>query len=345
MILTRARARWRTGLPLVLLGVLMALVLGGCGGGGAGNSLLLYNGQHPQVTAELVSAFEKQSGIHVSVRTNDGIVLADELLQEGSASPADVYLTENTPELVALDEHKLLGKLESSTLSQVPARYEATSGDWAGMALRINALAYDPARVARAQLPSSLLALAQPAWKGKIAVAPTDSDFPPIVGAIIARYGKAAATAWLAGLKRNAQLFQSDEAVVAAVNRGDVATGVINHYYWFRLRLELGAHAMHSALYYFPGGDIGSLENISGAGVLASSKHQHDAQAFVRFLLSPAAQRILAQGYDFEYPTRGGIAPNPQLTPLAKISPDALSPNTLGNDLEASELIQESGLA
>jgi iron(III) transport system substrate-binding protein len=336
------RARCLLG-ALVTLAICLAVA--GCGDSGSGSALLLYNGQHPQVTAELVSVFEKQTGIKVSVRTNDGIVLADQLLQEGSSTPADVYLTENSPELVDLEQHGLLAKLEPSTLAQVPSRYESASGQWAGIGLRISALAYDPALVPAGRLPRSLLELAQPAWKGKIAIAPTDSDFVPLVGAIAATYGKQAAVSWLAGLKHNAQLYQSDESVVAAVNRGDVATGIINHYYWYRLRLEVGAQAMHSALYFFPNHNVGSLENISGAAVLDTSRHPTQAQAFVRFLLSPTGQQILAHGYDFEYTTRPGIAPNPQLTPLAAIGPATLNPKTLGNDQLASQLIEESGLA
>lgn len=341
------RTPGRRGRRLLCALVALALSLGlaGCAGAGGGSSLLLYNGQHPQVTAELVAAFEKQTHIPVSVRTNDGIVLADQLLQEGRATPADVYLTENSPELIDLEQHGLLAKLQSETLAQVPSRYESSSGHWAGIALRISALAYDPALLPAGQLPKSLLELAQPAWKGKVAIAPTDSDFVPLVGAIAATYGKQAAVSWLAGLKRNAQLYQSDESVVAAVNHGDVATGIINHYYWYRLRLEVGAQAMHSALYFFSDHDVGSLENISGAAVLNTSKHPAQAQELVRFLLSETAQRILARGDDLEYPTRPGIAPNPQLTPLAAIAPAALAPQTLGDDQQAAQLIQESGLA
>jgi iron(III) transport system substrate-binding protein len=348
------RSGVREGRPLARLRALgtgvfavaaLALALAGCGGSGSSRSILLYNGQHPQVTAELVSAFEKQTGIKVNVRTNDGIVLADQLLQEGTTTPADVYLTENSPELEDLEQHGLLAKLETSTLAQVPSRYESASGEWAGIARRISALAYDPALIPADRLPKSILELAQPRWRGKIALAPTDSDFVPLVGAVIATYGKQAAVKWLAGLKRNGQLYQSDESVVAAVNRGDVATGIINHYYWYRLRLEVGAHAMHSSLYFFPGHNVGSLENISGAAVLKTAKHPQEAQAFVRFLVSPAAQEILAHGYDFEYPARPGVAPNPQITPLASIEPATLSATALGNDQQASQLVQESGLA
>jgi iron(III) transport system substrate-binding protein len=340
----RRRARGISRRASAALAVASSLVLAGCGSAGGSRSLLLYNGQHPQVTSELMAAFEKQTGIQVSVRTNDGIVLADQLLQEGASTPADVYLTENSPELVTLEQHGLLAKLEPSTLAQVPARYESASGEWAGIALRISSLAYDPALVGPTGLPKSILELATPAWKGKVAIAPTDSDFPPLVGAIIATYGKQAAVSWLAGLKRNAQLYQSDESVVAAVNRGDVALGVINHYYWYRLRLELGAGEMHSALYFFPNHDVGSIENISGAAVLATSRHREAAQAFVQFLLSPTAQEILAHGYDYEYPTRPGVKPNPALTPLAAISPATLAAKALGNDQQAAQLIQESGL-
>jgi iron(III) transport system substrate-binding protein len=339
------RRRRVVGATMAITVAALAPSLAACGTGTDPDTIVLYNGQHPQLTTALVAAFTKETGIQVRVRTNDGIVLADQLMQEGSASPADVYMSENTPELVELDQHHLLARLPRSILTQVPAQRETPSGDWVGIALRVGALAYDPALLPTARLPRSVLTLAQPAWKGKIAIAPTDSDFPPLVGAVIAEYGRQAAVRWLAGLKRNAQIYQTDESVVAAVNRGDVAAGLINHYYWYRLRVEIGARAMHSALYYFPGHDPGSVVNISGAAVLASSRHRHQALAFIRFLVSPVGQHIIASGYDFEYPARPGIQPNPQLPALSAISSATFSPLALGNDQEVAQLIQQSGLA
>jgi iron(III) transport system substrate-binding protein len=324
-----------------------AIALAACGGnGGADASLVLYSGEHPQLTSALVRAFTHQTHIKVNVRSGDGIVLADQILQEGNASPADVFLTENSPELMNLEAHKLLAKLPADTLGQIPAREQSPAGDWIGVALRVSSLAYDPARVsAPSQLPRSVLELGQPAWKGKIAVAPTDSDFPPVVGAIVATYGKAAASRWLDGLKRGAQIYQDEEAVVAAVNRGDVAAGLVNQYYWYRLQLELGPGGIHSKLYYFPNHDPGSIENIAGAAVLASSQHRASAQRLVQFISSAAGQRILAGSYDFEYPARPGIAQNPALPPLSSISLAALSPASLGTDQTAVQLIEQAGLA
>ena len=193
-----------------------ALLLAGCGAGSK-PSIVLYNGQHPELTTAMVSAFQRASGIAVGDRTNDGVVLADQILEEGGSSPADVYLTENSPELVDLSEHGLLARLPSSILDQVPAGDRSSNGTWVGVALRVNTLVYNPARISRSQLPSSILDLAEPKWKGKVAIAPLDSDFPPVVGAVIATHGRKAAASWLAGLKRNGAIYQDEESVVAAV--------------------------------------------------------------------------------------------------------------------------------
>jgi iron(III) transport system substrate-binding protein len=296
------------------------------------------------MTDALVSAFTRQTGIRVEVKSNDGIVLADQLITEGWASPADVYLTENSPELMALQARGLLARLPQRTLAAIPASDRSPNGQWVGMALRVSSLVYDPKAVSPSTLPKSVLELAQPQWRGKVAFAPTDSDFPPLVSAVIATFGQRAATQWLTGLKANAQVYQDEEAVTAAVDRGDVATGIANQYYWYRLQLQVGSRALRSALYYFPNHDPGSIQNVAGAAVLAHSPHQATANAFVDFLVSPTGQRIVAQSDDFEYPARPGVPPNAALPPLASINPTTLRPAALGTDQAATDLIRQAGL-
>jgi iron(III) transport system substrate-binding protein len=323
-------------------GLLLCVVLAACGGGG--RSITLYNGQHPQLTDALVRAFEQQTGVDVRVRTDDGIVLADQILQDGSGSSADVYVTENSPELMALEEHHLLAPLPSSVLQQVPPADRSPTGHWVGLALRVSALVYDPSRVSPDQLPASVLDLAEPRWRGQVAVAPTDSDFVPLVGAVLAVHGPAAALAWLHGIKTNASLYQDDEAVVSAVDRGQVALGIVNQYYWYRLRLEVGPDRVHSRLYYFPAGDVGSVENVAGAAVLASSAHRADAERFVAALVGAREQEVLAHSDDFEYPARPGVAPNPALPPLSTVRPAVVGVGRLGDDQRAASLLQQAGL-
>ena len=313
------------------------------GGDGGSTTITLYSGQHPELTTAIVSAFEKQTGIHVKVRSDDGIVLADQILQEGSHSPADVYLTENSPEMMLLSDHHLLATLPSSITSQIPGQYDSPTGDWVAISLRVSALAYDPARVSASQLPASILDLAKPQWKGKVAFSPTDSDFIPLVGAVIAAYGQPAALDWLRGLKANGTTYADIEAAAAAVNHGQAAVGIINQYYWYRLQLELGT-GTHAKLYFFPNRDVGGIENISGAAVVASSSHKSAAQKLVSFLVSAQAERILAAGDTFEYPVRPGIAANKVLAPLSQVNPAVINVVKLGDDLPAASLLQQAGL-
>ena len=344
-------ARSRSGRSRVAVACLVATLAGGCARGvrERGRCPLHRPLQRPAPPAHRCARQRvREADRHPrEVRTNDGVVLADQILQEGSHSPADVYLTENSPELMLLQRARAAGA--SCPLRTSPARSRpgqlADRGTGSGWPLRVSALTYDPALVKPGAPPDVSCSIsAQPQWKGKVAIAPTDSDFLPLVGAVIATYGKAEAQQWLAGLKRNAEIYQDDEGVAAAVNRGDVATGIINQYYWYRLQLEVGKGAMHSALYYFPDHNVGSVENVSGAAVLASSAHRHEAEAFLRFLVSPAGQRIISNSDDFEYPARPGIAPNPALTPLGTISPATINVVALGNDQLAAQLVQQAGL-
>jgi len=280
----------------------------------------------------------------VNLRTDDSVVLAQQLLQEGSAGPADVFIAENSPELMLLQQHGLFAALPATTLRQVPAQDNSPSGDWVGVAARVSALAYNPNAIAANRLPGSVLDLADPEWAGKIAISPSDSDFLPVVAAVIATRGQNVARTWLQGLKRNATTYQDIETVVYTVNRGAMPAGMINSYYWFRLQLEVGPSGMHSRIHYFPPHDPGGVENISGAAVLASSKHQQNARRFVDFLVSAQAQRILAAGDDFEYPLRPGVASNPAVPPLAGIQPTFIGIAALGNDQAAARLVQQVGL-
>ena len=308
-------------------------------------TITLYSAQHEQLVDQLTKAFTKETGIRVRVRSGEAPEIANQIAKEGARSPADVYFTENSPELTLLDEKGLLAPVDHATLAAVPAKYSAASGNWVGVLARENVLAFNPKLVAEDALPHALLDLAKPEWKGKIAIAPSDADFLPLVAAVAALHGEQAALAWLKGLQENAQIFDDDEGVVAAVDRGTVAAGVINNYYWARLRTEQGEAKTASRIHHFAGGDVGGLINVSGAAVLKSSKHQAAAQRFLAFLVSPKVQTTIAQGdIDFEYPLAPGVAPNPLLKPFDALQPPALSMNQLGDDQAAARLLRQAGL-
>ena len=307
-------------------------------------TLTLYSAQHPQMVDQITADFTRQTGIKVRTRTGEAPEIASQIVQEGAASPADVFFTENSPELVLLDEKGLLAPVDKSTLADVPARDSAGTGDWVGVLARENVLAYDPVLIKQDQLPQSLLDLARPEWKGRVAIAPADADFLPLVAAIVQLKDRATALAWLRAMKVNAQVFDDDEGVVAAVDRGAVATGIINNYYWARLHQEKGA-ATRSEIHHFAGGDVGGLVNISGAAVLKSSHHQAAAQKFLAFLVSrPLQTKLAQQDVGFEYPLVPGVPANKLLKPFDQLDPPAISARQLGDDQESARLLREAGL-
>src|ERR1700753_3416410 len=153
--------------------LLCTVLLAACGGGSGssspsattGGTITLYNGQHEQTTGLLVKAFERQTHIKVKIRSGDEAELGNQIIQEGSNSPADVFYTENTPVLEELQEKGLLAPVAASTLSSVPRKDDAASGDWVGVSARVSALVYNTSKTTASALPGSILELASPQWK------------------------------------------------------------------------------------------------------------------------------------------------------------------------------------
>ena len=278
------------------------------------------------------------------VRFGEDEGLANQIVQEGSASPADVVLTENTPPLELLAAKGLLVPVHPSTLAQVPARYDSPNGRWVGVVARETVLIYDPKLISERQLPASILDLAEPRWKGKLAIAPSEPDFVPIVSAVDKLDGRAATERWLEGFAANAKRYDDNEGIVAAVENGQIAAGVINHYYWYEQAAEVGAKNVHSKLYYFGHKDPGALLNISGAAALKSSGDPALAQRFLAFLVSKEGQRAITHSGDWEYPLVTDVAPPPGLRPFASLQPPDVGPADLGDGSVPLALMQQAGL-
>ena len=311
----------------------------------AAPTLIVYAAQHEQVVDMIGQAFTKETGIAVKAHLGEAPEIANQIATEGAHSPADVYFTENSPELLLLDARGLLAPVAPSTLAQVPSQWSAPSGHWLGVLGRDSVLAYHPQQIAETALPASLLDFAAPAWKGRVGFAATDADALPLIGAIAALKGREAALAWLRGMKANAKFYDDDEAVIAAVERGAVATGIVNTYYWCRLATEQGVAKTVSRLHRFAAGDVGNLINVSGAAALKSSRQPEAAQRFLAHLVSAPMQTALAASeVDFEYPLRPGIAANALLAPFASLRPPPITIAAIGDDRLAAELLRQAGL-
>ncbi len=165
-------------------------------------TITLYNGQHPETTDALVAAFEKDTEIHVKVREGDEDVLANQIVEEGKSSPADVFYTENSQALQFLQGRGLLAAVRTGTLANVDARYNSPAGHWVGVSARVSVMVYNTKMLSANELPTSVLQLASSRWAGKLGLAPSETDFQPIITAVAHTYGQPQALRWLDGLKK-----------------------------------------------------------------------------------------------------------------------------------------------
>ena len=307
------------------------------------DAIVVYNAQHESLTQAWADGFTRDTGIKVILRKGSDMEFANQIVQEGAGSPADVFVTENSPAMALVDSADLFSPLPADILDQVPEGYRPENGKWVGVAARSTVFAYDKRKLATESLPKSMLDLADPSWKGRWAASPTGADFQAIVGALLELKGEAATVEWLKGMKENVKPYRGNTTAMKAVNAGEVDGALIYHYYYFGDQAKTGENSGNVALHYFRNEDPGAFVSISGAGVLASSKHPAEAQQFVRWMTSKEGQEILRDGDSFEYAIAIGAEANPKLVPLSELDAPKVEPSKLDNK-RVTELMTAAGL-
>nr|WP_233913179.1 iron ABC transporter substrate-binding protein [Arthrobacter polaris] len=311
--------------------------------GGSTDAITVYNAQHDSLTQAWVDEFTKETGIKVTVRPGDDSELSNQIIAEGAKSPADVFLTENSPAMTQVENAGLFADINATIQKQVPAEYRPSTNKWTGIAARSTVFAYDKTKLSADQLPKSIMDLADPAWKGRWAASPSGADFQAIVSAMLELKGEEATASWLKSMKENSKAYKGNSTAMKAVNAGEVEGAIIYHYYWFGDQAKTGENSNNVALHYFKNEDPGAFVSISGGGVLASSQHQDSAQKFLEFVTGKAGQTILQTGGSFEYPVASGVAANEKLVPLADLQAPKIDPSEL-NSAKVTELMTQAGL-
>lgn len=332
-------------LPSFLKKALLATALVSAGHVYAADSvgIVVYNAQHEGLTKAWVEGFTQETGIPVTLRNGDDTEMGNQIVQEGAASPADVFLTENSPAMVLVDNAGLFAPVDKTTLEQVDAAYRPAHGKWVGIAARSTVFVYNPGKLPETQLPKSIMDLAAPAWKGRWAASPGGADFQAIVAAILEQKGEAATLEWLKAMKTNFTAYRGNSSVLKAVNAGQIDSGVIYHYYSLVDQSKTGENSKNTALHYFKHKDPGAFVSISGGGVLASSQHKEQAQAFLKYVTGKEGQDTLKNGTSFEYAVGKNAQSNPKLVPLQQLDAPTVDASKLDSK-KAVELMTQAGL-
>ena len=330
-------------------GALVA-VAAGCGGDGDAadadeGTLVVYSGREEEIVEPLFERFEQQTGIDVRVRYGDSAELAATIAEEGDASPADVFFSQDAGALGAVEQAGLLKALPQATLDKVDARWRDPKGLWVGTSGRSRVIAYSTERVQEGDVPDSVFDLTDPRYKGRIGLAPPNASFQAFVSAMRIDVGDAKTEEWLRGIKANApKLLENNIQTEEAIARGEIDLGLVNHYYVYELRAERPDFPV--ANHFLKAGDPGALVNVAGAGILKSADRPREAQRFVDYLLAVQGQQYFADK-TFEYPLVDGEASRPQgLPPIEDLQGPDIALGELGGKLKSTlEMLDRVGLS
>lgn len=338
---------------LAALLVFATVVLAGCGfsteGGSGGGSndpetegITLYSGRIPAAIGPAIDSYEAEADRDVKVRFAETADLAATLVEEGDASPADVFFAQEPGAIAAVAEAGLLTKLPQNILDMVPARYRDPEGRWVGVTGRARVIAYNKNVVSESELPSSPFGLTAPKWKDRVGWSPASSSMQEYVTALRAKYGDDRTRQWLEEMVDNGAVSFPDNVTIRdAIAKGEIDVGLINHYYVAEAIAEEGPD--YPVAVYFPPGGLGSLLLLTSVGVLESSDRKPEAFAFVRSLLSKKSQAFFTSSSK-EYPLAKGAKPDPSLSvPIGQIPVSDSSLVDLKELQGTIELMQESG--
>jgi ABC-type Fe3+ transport system, periplasmic component len=335
---------------------LFLIVLSACGGGGgesgaagapaapsgAGGALTIYSGRNENLVGPLIDRLKAATGLDVEVRYGDSAELAAQILEEGDGSRADLFFSQDAGALGALAKQGLLAELPRQTLDKVPAAYRAADGTWVGVSGRSRVIVYDPREVPTP--PDSVLDLTDPRYRDQVGWAPANASFQSFVTAMRVLSGEDATRRWLEEMKANgAKTFPNNNAILDAVDAGEIRLGLINHYYWYEKVAEKGESAVPSRLAFLPGGDPGALVNVAGVGVLKTSANAAAAQRAVDFLLGDEAQKYFADETK-EYPLVAGVPAAQGLPALDSLKGPDLDLSRLESLEQTLALLQDVGL-
>jgi len=306
-------------------------------------ALVVYNAQHESLTGLWAERFTRDTGVKVVLRNGRDFELANQIRAEGAVLPADVVLTENSPAMSLVEQGGQFAAVNADTLAQVPKRYSTSTGKWVGIAARSTAFVYNTARLSADELPASMMDLADPSWQGGWGASAGGADYQAIISAMLELEGEKATSEWLAGMKANFRNYQGNNAVLQAVNNGEIDGGIIYHYYWYRDQAKTKENSNNTRLHFFGNKDPGAFVSVSGGGVLASAKRPEQAQQFLKFVTGPVGQQVLAESSEFEYSVGSKVPSNPALKPLTELKSPLVDPSQL-NGPKVIELMTRAGI-
>ncbi len=298
----------------------------------AADKLTVYSGRAERLIKPVLDAFTAKTGIQIELLSSGTTELVNRMKAEGDRSSADVFITNDAGSLEMARTAGLFRPLNMREVERsIPPQFRAADNSWIGLSGRFWIVVYNTNLVKPDQV-KSLLDLADPRWKDKIAIPNAGSEYLQAgISVIRASLGDDQTRKFLEGIRDNAgtRVYQKSSQIVDAVAKGQVAMGIVNHYYVYRHLATQPTAPLAVVMPDQQEGGMGAIMNVAGIGILKHTPRVENAKLLVEFLVAQAGQKMFAD-LDKEYPLHPEVKADPALVerksfraalvPLAKLA-------------------------
>jgi len=307
-------------------------------------ALVIYSSRQEQLLKPLIDAYKAEHGVEIKVLSDKPGPLNERLKSEGKRSPADILITVDAGNLWNATQHDLLEPIQSKILkANIPSSLQDPDGKWFGFSIRARTIFFNSKTVKPSEL-STYEDLAHEKWKGKLCLRSSSSVYnQSLTASFIEAHGATTTQEilkkWVSNLA--ATPFPDDTILLKAIASGQCAVGISNTYYYGRLIKE--DPKLNVAIFWPDQNGRGVHINISGAGIIKSSKNKIEAQKFLEWLSSDKAQKIFADS-NMEFPVNPAITPDPIVQAWGTFKQDPINVSIYGKrQIEAVKMLDIIG--
>ena len=306
--------------------------------------LTIYTSRQPQLLEPIIETFYQETGIKVNLLSGNAQELMERIAIEGDESKADIFMTVDAGVLWQAAERDIFAEIDSDILkNNIPEYLRDSNNLWFGLSKRARTIVYSSDQFSDSDF-STYEDLADSKWQGKLCLRTSKKVYNrSLMASMIDAYGfdqaKKIVSGWVSNLAT--EVFSNDTNALKAVSSGQCGVTIVNTYYLARLLDDPKYNNLN--LFWANQNDRGVHVNISGAGIVKTTKNKTNAIKLLEYLSSEDAQDFYASA-NKEYPILKGALVHDAIRDWGEFSEDEINVSKLGSlQKEAVFLAQEVG--
>jgi iron(III) transport system substrate-binding protein len=284
--------------------------------------------------------YEKRTGVRVNpvydTEETKSTGLANRLIAEKERPQADVFWSNEPVRTLILKSRGVLATYRSRSADGIPSALMDPEGYWTGFSARIRVIAYNTKLVKADEAPRSVFDLAEPKWRGQVAMAdPRFGSTSFHVAALYAMAGDQKMDDFFRRLKANGvRVVDGNSVVRDMVARGEVKVGLTD-----TDDVNVAIEDKQPIAMVLPdaaGLGVPVMPNM--VSLIANAPHPDEGRRLIDYLLSAEVERQLSQSEAVQIPMHAGVA-GPKNIPAI----DTFKPMTLDYSKAATRVEDVTG--